>query len=76
MTESEAGATRCCFELDVDLGIGIGVGEFSGAPSLHDALARNELEILTGDIAVPRGEFATELFGNTRGRGGHRSVAL
>ena len=27
--------------------------EFRGAPGLHDALARNELEIAPGDVIVP-----------------------
>ena len=76
MAECEARATRSGFEPDFNLGIEIGGGELSGAPSLNDALAGNELEIAAGDVAVPYGEFAAGLRGYARGRAGHRGMAL
>lgn len=50
--QREVCAARSCFKLDVNLGIGIGGAEFGGTPSLHDALAGNELEVLLCDVLL------------------------
>jgi IstB-like ATP binding protein len=42
------------------------VVEFRGTPRLHDALAWNEFENPTGDVAVPGGNFRADFVGHDR----------
>src|SRR5690349_251342 len=62
----DRGAARRRLQQHFDLRIRIGGGEFGGAPRLDDAPARLELEIPSGDVAVPHRERGAFLRGDLR----------
>ena len=47
------------------------VGELGCAPRLHDAFARNELEVAAVDVATPGGDLGADFVRHGRGATGH-----